>query len=489
MTKRATVLAATLVTLVGFTVPLVSASAQASPARPDIFPAEWCGNQAPPCVVSASRNGVAITENDPTYAVSASGSKQSNGEFLTQWGIADALAPGSFETLAPGDAGIPFSITVNVGGHPPRVVDEYAAGVSVSDAKVAGTWDVTISGTAVEQGVNADCNATTWTCPQNETNTIVAFQGEIGDWQQWSDSAQWNDFDGLNQWTNAELTEIPPVISGNPLTISEQIANSHELNGQEFHGFWTGLLPNALLVDMGINDPATLTSAGISAGVGTGTVTVTPGATSTEIAITGITFSARTVHIKRGSITPAAPTGLSARRVSATTASLAFHAARARGSYVRSYQGRCVAPKHPARYGTSSRSPVKVTSLSRGVNYQCQVRAKASVGYGPWSKLAPARAASVTGLTLSKSSVAYGHENGEKLTVKVTSPLGGTPAGTVTIKVKSTVLCTIHLAKGTGSCTLAAKLLKPGTYSITATYGGSTYYARASAAKTLKVTG
>jgi len=491
MTKRATVLAATLVTLVGFTVPLVSASAQASPARPDIFPAEWCGNQAPPCVVSASRNGVAITENDPTYAVSAAGSLQSDGEFLTQWGIADAQAPGSFETLAPGDAGIPFSITVNVGAHPPRVVDEYAGGVSVTDAfdKVAGTWDVTVSGTAVEQGVNADCNATTWTCPQNETSTIVAFQGEIGDWQQWSDSAQWNDFDGLQQWTNAELSEIPPVISGNPLTISEELGNSHELNGQVFQGFWYGVLPNALLVDMGINDPATLTSAGISAGVGTGTVTVTPGATSTEIAITGITFSARTVHIKRGRITPSAPASLSAHRASATVASLAFHAARARGSYVRSYQGRCVAPNHPTRYGTATRSPVKVTSLVRGVNYKCQVRAKSSVGYGPWSTLTAARAASVASLTLSQSSVAYGHENGEKLTVKVTSPLGGTLTGTVTIKVKSTVLCTIRLAKDAGSCSLSAKRLTPGSYSLTASYGGSTYYAGASTAKTLKVTG
>ena len=493
MTKRATVLAATLVTLAGFTVPLVSASAQAmpAPARPDVFPAEWCAHHAPPCVVSASRNGVPIAENDPTYAVSAAGSPQSDGEFLTQWAIADAQLPGSFATLAPGDAGIPFSITVRVGAHPPRVVDEYAGGVGVTDAfdKGTGAWDVTVSGTAVEQGVNADCNATAWTCPFDEPNTIVAFQGEIGDWQQWSDAAQWNDFNGLDQWTNAELTEIPPQITGNPLTISEELGNSHELNGQVFEGFWHAVLPNALLVDMGINDPSTLTSAGISAGVGTGTVTVTPGAASTEIAITGITFSARTVRIKRGSITPGVPAGLSARLASATVASLAFHPARARGSYVRSYQGRCVAAHHPTLYGTASRSPVKVTSLIRGVSYKCQVRAKASVGYGPWSTLTAARAASVASLTLSLSSVAYGHENGEKLTVKVTSPRGGTPAGAVTIKIKSTVLCTIRLAKGAGSCTLSATRLKPGTYSLTASYGGSASYAGSSASKTLKVTG
>jgi hypothetical protein len=387
MTKRSAVLAATLVTLAGLAVPLVGASAQATPARPDIYPSEWCGNQAPPCVVSASRNGVAITESDPTYAVSAAGSKQSGGEFLTQWGIADAQIHGSYETLAPGDVGVRFSITVNVGAHPPRVVDEYAGGVGVADIydRATGTWDVTVSGTAVEQGVNADCDATTWTCPQDETNTIVAFQGEIGDWQQWSDPAEWNDFDGLDQWTNVELTEIPPQLTGNPLTFSEELGNSHELNGQVFEGFWYGVLPNAVLVDMGINDPSTLTSAGISAGVGTGTVTVTPGPTSTEIAITGITFSPRMVHIKRGAITPNAPTGLSTRRASATVAYLTFRAARPRGSYVRSYEGRCMAAHHTTRYGTGSRSPVKITSLTRGVSYVCQVRARASVGYGPWS--------------------------------------------------------------------------------------------------------
>lgn len=387
MTKRTTAAIATLVILVSLAVPGVSASAQTAPARPDIFPSEWCGNQPPPCVVSASRNGVAIAEGDPTYAVSASGSLQSDGEFLTQWGIDDALVKGTYATLAPGDAGVPFSITVDVGAHPPRVVDEYAGGVSVTDAynRRAGTWDVTASGTAVEQGVNADCNAVAWTCPENETNTIVAFQGEIGDWQQWPNPAQWNDFDGLDQWTNVELTEIPPQVTGNPLTISEQLGNSHELNGQVFGGFWYGVLPNAVLVDMGINDPATLTSAGVSASVGTGTVTVTPGPTSTKIAITGITFSPRMVRIKRGSITPNAPTSLATRRASATVAYLTFRAARPRGSFVRSYQGRCSAAHHPTRYVTGARSALKVTSLAAGVSYLCQVRAKASVGYGPWT--------------------------------------------------------------------------------------------------------
>jgi hypothetical protein len=387
MTKRTTMLAVTLLTAAGLAVPLSSASAQAF-ARPDIFPSEWCSNQAPPCVVSASRNGVAITESDPTYAVSASGQLQSDGEFLTQWSIADALIPGPYATLAPGDVGVPFSITINVGKHRPRVTDEYASGVSVKNTFFSrgGTWQVTISGDAVEQGVNADCDAVAWTCPNNETNTIVAFQGEVGDWQQWSPSSQWNHFNGLDQSTNAELTEIPPQITGSPLAITEQIGNSHELNGVVFQGFWNAVLPNAFLVDMGINDPATLTSAGISASAGTGTVTVTPGPESAEISITGITFSPRKVHIKRGTITPTAPTSLKTRRVSATVAYLSFSKAHPRGSYVRSYEGRCTARHHATRYGTASHSSVKMKKLARGVAYSCKVRAKSAAGYGRWSK-------------------------------------------------------------------------------------------------------
>ena len=114
-------------------------------------------------------------------------------------------------------------------------------------------------------------------------------------------------------------------------------------------------------------------------------MTVTPGPTSATIAITGITFSPRTVHIKRGTITPRAPTGLSTRRASATVAYVSFRAARPRGSYVRSYQGRCRAPHRITRYGTGRRSPVKISLLARGVSYVCQVRAKSAVGYGPWS--------------------------------------------------------------------------------------------------------
>jgi hypothetical protein len=113
---------------------------------------------------------------------------------------------------------------------------------------------------------------------------------------------------------------------------------------------------------------------------------VTPGPTSAEIAITDITFTHRVVRIKRGTITPNAPTRLRTRRASASVAYLSFRAARPRGSYVRSYEGRCRAAHRTTRYGTARHSQLKVTKLARGVRYVCQVRAKAVVGYGPWSR-------------------------------------------------------------------------------------------------------
>jgi Bacterial Ig-like domain (group 3) len=92
-------------------------------------------------------------------------------------------------------------------------------------------------------------------------------------------------------------------------------------------------------------------------------------------------------------------------------------------------------------------------------------------------------------LTLSTTRVKLGHEQAEHLTVTVKPGFSGTPAGKVTIKAGATAICTITLAKGNGSCTLAASKLRPGKYFLTATYLGTAPYARStSAKKTLTVT-
>ncbi len=98
------------------------------------------------------------------------------------------------------------------------------------------------------------------------------------------------------------------------------------------------------------------------------------------------------------------------------------------------------------------------------------------------------KAITTTGLALSKSSVTFGHEQAEHLSVAVAPQFGGTPAGTVTIKAGTRTVCTIGLKSGKGSCALTAKELKPGTYRLTASYPGKGgFTGSASPPRTLKV--
>jgi hypothetical protein len=91
--------------------------------------------------------------------------------------------------------------------------------------------------------------------------------------------------------------------------------------------------------------------------------------------------------------------------------------------------------------------------------------------------LADESTATTTTLKLSAAKLKFGHEQAEKLTVKVKPRTGGTPSGKVTVVAGSTTVCTIKLAKGKGACTLAAKKLKPGKYRLTGIYGGDRRYA------------
>jgi spore coat protein U-like protein len=102
--------------------------------------------------------------------------------------------------------------------------------------------------------------------------------------------------------------------------------------------------------------------------------------------------------------------------------------------------------------------------------------------------LTVAKAASKITLSLSAARVTYGQERSERLTVKVTGQYAGTPAGKVTVKSGKTTVCTITLASGKGSCTLAAKKLPAGTRTLIAVYGGNgDFTAATSARKALKV--
>jgi large repetitive protein len=88
------------------------------------------------------------------------------------------------------------------------------------------------------------------------------------------------------------------------------------------------------------------------------------------------------------------------------------------------------------------------------------------------------QASTTTGLTLSSSTVTSGHENAERLKVQVKSHYPVALVGQITIigkaaHHKAAIVCVVTLNSGKGSCKLKAKALRPGTYELTATYGGS----------------
>jgi hypothetical protein len=88
------------------------------------------------------------------------------------------------------------------------------------------------------------------------------------------------------------------------------------------------------------------------------------------------------------------------------------------------------------------------------------------------------QARTTTGLKLSSSTVTSGHENAERLKVQVKSHYPVALVGQVTIidkaaHHKAAIVCVVTLNSGNGSCKLKAKALRPGTYELTATYGGS----------------
>jgi Bacterial Ig-like domain (group 3) len=99
------------------------------------------------------------------------------------------------------------------------------------------------------------------------------------------------------------------------------------------------------------------------------------------------------------------------------------------------------------------------------------------------------QAATKTSLSLSTATVTSGHEQAERLGVRVVPQFMGTPAGKITVRAGSTVVCVMTLVSGTGSCTLTANEFAAGSYPLVASYPGSTDFAgSASVKQTLAVT-
>ena len=160
-----------------------------------------------------------------------------------------------------------------------------------------------------------------------------------------------------------------------------------------------------------------------------------------------------------------------------------------------------VASQHNGSWGTAGTVSELVVLNAGGVSavtgLSCaSVGRCAMVGYyytgaddqQPFVALGTIAVPTSTALTLSAAAVTYGHEQTEKLSVKVTPTNGEPVTGAVTVKAGSTVVCTITLSGNAGSCRPANSKLKPGSYWLVAKYGPTQIYmSSASAAKKLTV--
>ena len=130
---------------------------------------------------------------------------------------------------------------------------------------------------------------------------------------------------------------------------------------------------------------------------------------------------------------------------------------------------------------------VSVSCASPG---NCAVGGSYTDGSGlEHAMVADESAVTATSLSLGAAKIRFGHEQADRLTVKVTSRTDGTPGGKVTVKAGKATVCVFMLSHGKGTCTLPARKLRPGNYHLTAKYGGSQVYAGSAAPqKTLTVT-
>lgn len=400
MSVRSRLLAgvAAVTTIAGAAVAVRAPAASAGPAPP----VPWCADAATtfPCVVSATRNGASLYQ-DPEWSVQAltytvPGDPSRYLSFTAQ-------RHGGYELGAAALSDV-WVVHLDMGaGFVPRVAAGHARDVRVSrnHDPVTGRYAITVRGSPVTVTQGCDQSVWPWACPSVAEGEFVGyFDAQITDYAVWSDIPSRNAMYGMDYFTNMDATSVPPEVRRDPLTGADQLlirmANSHFRTDGEtvVLGRSELRIPNAFLrIGYGVPDPATMTGTSLIAEIsgtpstaGTSAIWQEPGADAMRVSLDGVTFSVRTLKVRRGIITPTRPTGPHATRTAVHRGRVAFTASRPRGARVTGYRARCTAATgRDIRYGTGSRSPVVVTGLLAGRAYWCQARALSKAGPSAWS--------------------------------------------------------------------------------------------------------
>lgn len=398
-------LASALLLTVGLTT--VGLTTVTAPAHADAVPLPLCTDDAPrPCLVSVTRDGAPLPDGYDLNARTYSYASGARVVALT------ALHLGR-DDLGAGDLGSTWSVTVDLGDLPPRVVSGKAADISVE--RTDGSSVVTVTGRPVT--VSGECRraATPWRCPEynpvqdhDNRDRAAIFRVEITDATDWAwrDAAQRDAAAGLTVFTNLAGIERPALIRDRA-TRSRFLrvpVGSHRFrqDGSTLvDGRLQVRLPWSLLESLyRIDDPASMTSRGlevVGAGVrATSTVTNDPVSEAVLVDISRIRFrkggEVRRVGIRRGVLTPTRPSITNIDRCCDHRFTVFYEMAASRGVTVGAHEIRCV----PIVKGPEVSEIVEVDSFQpdrhkfsglRLEPYDCRVRALSDAGPSRWSQV------------------------------------------------------------------------------------------------------
>jgi hypothetical protein len=364
----------------------------------------WCATSAPPCVVSATRDGNLIgPAGDTTYAVTWPWWGDPGGASTPDDRFWQVVKNGGYD-LGSSELGHVFAINFDLGSLNPRTVWGWAnpvgSGVQRSFDAGTGHWMLTLTLRPVRR-ISA-CNASTLppVCPIEATagqEVHAQLYGDVSNGSWWSDTeADRDQVNGLNSFTNVDYTYQQPDISidgtTGAATMTIPMANAHAFAGGEvFQGFQKVRLPNRMLRELyGIPNPETMTpdslASSVTGGVGTIHTYQEAGDDAMHVDVTDVTFSLRRLKVRTGSIVPTRPGNVQAHRLAVHRGRLSFTAAQPRGAKVTGYEARCVAADNRSGGGAAAMSgPLVLTGLQAGMRYFCQVRALSKAGPSRWS--------------------------------------------------------------------------------------------------------
>jgi hypothetical protein len=389
MRTRLLVLLAAVATIAGTALVVTASPGTAAP-----FTERWCSvSIKAPCVISATRNGVAMHAGGPIQIQMIKTQSQ------TDFNYTEFLLSDPTHSLATTDT---ISIYLDLGTLKPDYTEGYAGRPTVHRiSSGSGTYKVVYTGHPVL--LTSGCTDTYPNyCKDTATSQSVVFDAEIH--QLKTDHS----FEGFDRSQSADTVDGVYLVS----TPTGDYLESHWDNSRYLTDGSTVAtaqarfrIPYAMLIsDFKIPNPATMVASSL-----VGTVNGSPATYSFSqdplggavfVDISGVTFPPgnarvaaggqvashpRDIRVRRGAITPTRPVITRVTRVYGTRARIAFTRARPRGAVITGYQARCQSTGHPTLTASGRYPVVVVTGLTRGRRYLCSVRANSKAGFGAWS--------------------------------------------------------------------------------------------------------